>query len=610
MTGQICGLLRLDGAKPDSRELQAMIEAMVAEGLPHRVETAARGPIALAAIRLAPVGACQPIAPPQIFADEKRLMVADAVIFGDNQSAPITQLESALRTSDERLGAVAGDFTLAHWSNGLLTLARDQFGARPLVYTLAPGAYLAFASSPRALLAAGLAPEALDEPVIASWPLHEAPPAGRSAYAAIRRLEPAHILTARDGQVRTRRYWRLNIARRLPLRSDPQALAAETRRLLVQAVRRRIPSSGPCAADLSGGLDSSPLAVIAARLGREVLAYTFHDSAEGDGPLADAVAQAEPGISQVRISSPGLWDLWRHGAEPGTLLPLAPDHPEEQRLRHAARQGADRILSGWGGDQIVSFQGRGAELELARAGRFSALWRALAAEGRAAGVSPLRLFGSTVLMQALPQRLREMLRRAFARRNPLDATMAERLPLVAAHRRASLLIEPWPDSGDSHANRRDAVEAWSPQARLDALAWHGARHGISYTYPLLDLDLVDFSMRVPGTFSRRAGGRRLLYRAALEGLLPEPVRLNPIKTQPFPGEARRAAAHRDDLMAMLARWSESARIREFLDVDHMRRVVEAVSDGAGQPHLAACDLGPAFQIGAFLAGQGETEPAR
>jgi len=605
MTQQICGTLRFDGAAPDPGLLTGMVQAMIGEDVPHRVETATRGPAAMAATRLTPRGADEPPARPNICAMGERLIVADATIYAGGRGPPAEQLEASLDAPGAGLGAIVGDFAVARWTDGRLTLARDHFGARPLVYTVKPGAYLAFASSPRALLAAGLAPADLDEAVVASWPLHEAPPSGRSAYAAIRRLEPAHILTAEDGKIQLDRFWRLNVARRLPLDSDPRELAAETRRLLEQAVRRRLPPAGPCAADLSGGLDSSPLAAIAARQGRGVFAYTFCDEAgEGDGPLADIVAAAEPGISQVRIASPGLWEGWRHGVEQGTLLPLAPDHPEEQRLRHAAGQGVGTILSGWGGDQIVSYQGRGAELEVARAGSLGKLWHALAAESRATGVAPLRLFAATVLMQALPQRTREKLRRRLHRQNPLDEAIAERLSLIAAHRRDGLLFEPLPDSGDSHSNRRDAAEAWSPQARLDALAWHGARHGVRFAYPLLDLDLVEFSICVPGIFSRQAGHRRMLYRRALEGLLPEPVRLNPIKTQPFPREAQRVAGRRGALLSLLARWSENGLIRDFLDVEQMRRVVEAAGDAAAPPHLADCDLGPAFQIGALLAGHG------
>jgi asparagine synthase len=216
------------------------------------------------------------------------------------------------------------------------------------------------------------------------------------------------------------------------------------------------------------------------------------------------------------------------------------------------------------------------------------------------------LFLSVVLMQGLAQRRREALRWVLGRSRPFLDAMASSRRLVARHRRNTLLIEKWADDGDSHHIRRRSAEAWYIQTRLESYAHQGARHAIVYAYPLLDLDLVDFSMQVPGIFLRSAGQRRLLFRQALVGILPDAVRLDPVKQQPFPGEGLRNAAAREHLLAILRHWGNNARIRDFLDLDFMTEMTRLACDPvAADPEdagdLAAIDLTPAFQIGSLLA---------
>ncbi len=259
------------------------------------------------------------------------------------------------------------------------------------------------------------------------------------------------------------------------------------------------------------------------------------------------------------------------------------------------------ILSGWGGDQIVSFQGRGAQVELLRAGRLIRLWRYLRAEAQGTETSLPRLFLSTVVMQGLPQKFREVVRRLAGRETPFLATMASHSRLVAPHRRDALLIENWADDGDTHEMRRGTAEAWYIQTRLEAFARQGARHGSVYAYPLLDLDLVEFSMQVPGIFLRSGGRRRVLFREALAGFLPDAVRFSPVKLLPFPGENQRSAAERDRLLALLRQWGNNARIRDFLDLEFMAKMIRSAADPAAPGDLAAVDLTAAFQIAGLLA---------
>ncbi len=629
MSQLICGMLRLDGEKPDEALVGRMAAALIAPGLGHAIRIVSRGPVIMAAIRLALRGnetPAPPMAAPALIDEGETLLAADITIhdrarlhLSDNAEDQ-SDVAFLWTTLSERgmhaLGDLHGDFAFAAFRDGCLTLARDHFGARPLVYTVMPDCYLAFASSPAALLNTGLASTALDEQVVASWVLQPSPPPGRTIYRDIRPVDAAHQVECRNSTVTTRRYWRLDTKQRLPFDSDPRELAGETARLLTRAVERRLPSRGPGAGHLSGGLDSSPIAVLAARAlaqsGRAFFGYTFSEPehgpglpGSGDAPIANLVAAAEPAITQVTVTSPGLLAVFGEGIETETLLPLSPVEPEEQILRHAAGHGAGVILSGWGGDQIVSFQGRGAQVELFRAGRLLRLWRSLQDEARGTGTSLARLFLSTVVMQGLPQRFREAVRRLVGRETPFLSNMANRSRLVAPHRRKTLLLENWADNGDTHEMRRGTAEAWFIQTRLEAFARQGARHGIAYAYPLLDLDLIEFSMQIPGIFLRTGGQRRVLFRQALAGILPDAVRFSEVKLNPFPGEHRRIVAERERLLELLQLWENNARIGDFLDLEYMTEVIRNATDPAAPDNsvpgvIDDVDLYAAFQIATML----------
>ena len=624
MTQLICGVLRL-GAPADAGAertlVGCMLEKMAPPGLPRAIRLAQRGPMTLGALRLGLTGGDEP-PPPALIEAPQRLLAADITIFdrsrmnltGVRGDAPDGDFLAAALTArgTAALGALHGDFAFANWQDGKLTLGRDHFGARPLHYFLREGAYLAFASLPAALLRTGLAAWEPDEAVAASWVLQPAPPPGRTIWRNIRSVPAAHEVTCGADGTEVRRYWRLDPGPRRPFASDPRELARETARLIALAVERRLPAQGPGAGHLSGGLDSSPIAVLAARMlsqsGRAFYGYTFREPKQGpglpgagDAPMADLVADFEPAITQVSIPAPCLLTAYAEGIEPDSALPVSATEPEEQILRHAARQGAAMLLTGWGGDQVVSYQGRGAQADLLRAGRIIRLWQHLREESREAGDGVARLFLATAVMQALPQALRERLRRVAGRETPYHAAMAPRQRLAARHRRSALLRETWPDSGDSHRIRRDSTEAWYIQARLDSFARQGARHGVAYAHPLLDLDLVEFALSVPGVFLRSGADRRVLLRKASVGLLPDAVRLGRAKLQPFPGEDTRIAAAQGPLLALLSRWGKNARIRDILDLEFMAEIVSRAGDPDAPAEFSAVDLTPAFQISGFLA---------
>ena len=253
-----------------------------------------------------------------------------------------------------------GDFAFAIWDTRRrqLMLARDRMGVRPLFYAR-HGAATYFASEVKALLQvpgmeAALDPIALDQIFTLWFPLTP-----RTIFKNVMELPPAHMLLARDGQVSVRPYWRLSFPDASEAKSDcdEDAITEEVRALLVDATRIRLRSDVPVGAYLSGGLNSSLVAAMAARLAPDRL-RTFSvrfDDPEFDETayqqeMADALGTDHSAVlcrpSDIGAVFP---DVVRHAEKPVLRTAPAPLHILSRLVRD---EGFKVVLTGEGADEV------------------------------------------------------------------------------------------------------------------------------------------------------------------------------------------------------------------------------------------------------------------
>jgi asparagine synthase (glutamine-hydrolysing) len=163
-----------------------------------------------------------------------------------------------------------GMFAFALWDRRRrrLLLARDRVGKKPLFYAERNGR-LWFASELRALVATGEVPRDLDHEALDLFLHYQSVPAPRSAFAAIRKLRPAHTLAWEDGKASIRRYWKLSYRDAESL--DEEEACERIRAALLEATALRLRSDVPVGALLSGGVDSSAVVAAMARLSGETV---------------------------------------------------------------------------------------------------------------------------------------------------------------------------------------------------------------------------------------------------------------------------------------------------------------------------------------------------
>jgi asparagine synthase (glutamine-hydrolysing) len=151
-------------------------------------------------------------------------------------------------------GRLRGMFAVALWDarRRRLVLARDRFGIKPLLYREAGGELL-FASELRALPRGDVDLDALE-----AFLAFNCIPAPLTIFAGTSKLPPGHLLVWEDGVARLERF-----ARPAPL-PEREATPEELRGRLRDSVRAHLVSDVPVGVLLSGGVDSSLLAALAA----------------------------------------------------------------------------------------------------------------------------------------------------------------------------------------------------------------------------------------------------------------------------------------------------------------------------------------------------------
>jgi asparagine synthase (glutamine-hydrolysing) len=480
---------------------------------------------------------------------------------------------------------IVGDYSLAIWNSGVnrLILARAELATRPLCYTIHDGVF-AFATSLRALLALPFVSRDLNDGAICrALALDGRGAADETSYADVRRLPAAHRLTLEKGETRVTPFAAPALPRTAPARPiDPVETA---RGLLIEAVECRIRPGETIGVHLSGGLDSSAIACIAARRlkreGRRLLALCSVLPAGHAGPETDERPFMEAVIAQEDNIDP-IWIEMPPDSDPFAALPRYFDclhEPPfssvthvEQRLGEIGReQGIDAALSGFGGDFFLSAKVAPPTAVLLERGRLLAaaadLWRLRRSTGQ-----PWRKLVREHALQPLAHRYRSA--RADVNAGCAAAPLLDRIERSEGRR--PLSTAPGMARATTHETMSFILAPGHLERVLPAMRQvFVEQFGQDLRFPLLDPRIVAFVLGVGEEDFNRSGQSRSLMRRAMAGILPELVRQRPDKGAAFDPAL---AAHCANTRHKLREWSDMAdpRCWEFVDKPRFLAALEAV----------------------------------
>lgn len=439
-----------------------------------------------------------------------------------------------------------GDYAFAIWDikQKLIFCARDHIGARPFYYSLTFERFT-FASDIEGVMSFPETSNELDEEYVKSFLDKAAYFEDRTFFKAVCVLPPGHSLTVTQDSEKMQKYWFPENEPKVRYSKDSDYVEA-AREIYVQAISDRIQTTKNIGVHLTGGLDSSSIAVLVARERRRrnlsaPFAYSWQplptvaSKSELEYSLIESVCRQENLIAQYcPVSAEDVLSVLKKDIafEPTTgTIPL-----ELPVQRRAAQDNVRLIVSGWGGDDSLSFNGRGYYANLFLRGHWWRLFR----ESRNLNY-PTKSIAALLFLLCFSDRMKGLkilnarsLCIKESNKSFLHPKFKQNIKFRSSVSREtsvrSTLLWLW--SQGTHAER---MNSWTA---------YGRSSGITYVYPLLDRRLMEFVIGLPPEQFVRGKWNRWIMRKVAEPFLPEEVCWNLNKDEPFRVENSMAAISR------------------------------------------------------------------
>jgi asparagine synthase (glutamine-hydrolysing) len=469
-----------------------------------------------------------------------------------------------------------GMFAFAIWDapRRRLLLIRDRLGVKPL-YWCRVGHTLLFGSEIKAILASGLIEPVANRALLPELLSTRYNSGADTLFQGIHKLLPGHQLVFEGGNVTSECYWDipgrgsqgaevsdqgLGLGARGSKSAQPSALSrdsarsadvvAQFRSLLEESVRLRLMSDVPLGMFLSGGIDSSAIAAIMARMidkPLQTFSVAFKQRAFNEIAYARQVAQAIGAQShEIVIDDRDFFEalprlLW-HEDEP-----IA--HPSSVPLYFVsalARQHVTVVLTGEGSDELLAGYGKYP--------RISWNWRAGAMYERMLPRG-LRATIASGVVPRLPRQLARYARRSFLAMdrsaesmffdNFASIRLADQQALLSPELRAAATRADAYGASLAHFHAPGAastlldrllytdmktylVELLMKQDQMSMAA------SIESRVPFLDHKLVEFAATLPDEWKLSGWTTKRILRESMKGLLPASILNRPKMGFPVP----------------------------------------------------------------------------
>jgi asparagine synthase (glutamine-hydrolysing) len=460
----------------------------------------------------------------------------------------------------ECLSRLNGMFAFAIWNDreGALTLVRDHVGIKPLYYARVdgearrggpeargPNGSFVFASEVKAILASRLIKAELDHEALHQFLTFLWTPDPNTLFRGIRTVPPGHFLTLRNGELTVQQWWDVSFDEIEEGKTEAwwQERVLET---LDEAVNLEMVADVPLGSFLSGGIDSSAIAVMMKHHsnGRQIGTYTIGLEAEDlrYDIIPDDVRWAR------RVDEHLDTDYHEIMLKPqvADLLPKLVYHMDEPAIdmaipsylvSKAAREKLTVMLSGMGGDEV--FAGYPRQLAMKIASAFDPVPQRLR--------RPIMKTIQHVLPGGLPGRLTAPLRNAkkFARSAALDfedrylgygtyfTDDAKQRLYTDDYREATRDLDAYAAHRSYFARVRDAaplnqllyvdLKTFLPCLNLITTDKTSMAANLEVRVPFLNRRMIEMAARMPTDLKLHGLKRKYILKRALEGLLPRDV---------------------------------------------------------------------------------------
>ena len=461
-----------------------------------------------------------------------------------------------------------GEFSFAIFDPALdrLFCARDQFARRPLVYWSNSNCF-AIATDAEDLFQFSMIPRRLNRRKLAAHEVARGECARNEEtyHAGILVLPYGSMMTVDKAGVRVSRYWSPG-PREGVVPKKPEDAFAALRHLIFESVEQCMNRPGGIAILLSGGLDSSCVASVASKIlerqgqGRRLSALTVVTPDKDLHRCPDEREYVEifrsfPNIDldYCPVDTAGPFD-WLDEPERfrGFFHPQSVYHAPFEKLATLRDSGASVVLSGVGGEAGPTTSGFSEMGRLFVGGHWQSAWLGARQRARVTGAHPLRLLLASV-------------KAYWTIDEPIVPTLMFTRGFAAECDVAGQLMGHWM----THAEVEQFLLNYSLSHRgMRSVHWLTP---MQEAMPLLSRSILDFCLSAPGGLRFREGHTRYLVRGAMEGVVPESLRMRRRKMPFINNYEDRYDAQLPRAIAFLDSIAPNDPVRSIVDLPGLRK---------------------------------------
>ncbi|MBN1415441.1 MAG: hypothetical protein JW973_10095 [Bacteroidales bacterium] len=455
-------------------------------------------------------------------------------------------LFSYLKWGEDCVQHLFGDFAFAIWDKRKETLfcARDHFGCRPLFFLDHPD-YFALSSNPMGFNDLREASLQVDDQYVIDSICSIFPANSVSAFKGVNRLEPAHhLILSPSFSINIKRYWNLKLNKDFITWTEEEAIR-ELRERFSLAINNRSHSDSPIGVELSGGLDSSSIISSLVRiLKKKNTVFAYSHALSNDQAIRPFWYKNELEYSKkiVKVNNikkhiivtaenqdGGYSSIFKHLQNLPQPALQSYAIMSDLLYKEASNTGISVLLSGFGGDEGVTYQGSGFFEELMKEKKIGELKIAIKSKIERNGGRYYRQLIKHYLQFISPWLVNLFVKDWRKNRFYVFAINHEQSKKYQMKNRYLKHID-FPN--DPNVRQRQYKRIMHPhiQDRLENSYFAAQAYGIECRYPFLDVKLIEFYYSLPSNYKYKNGLGRYLFRMAMKDILPDEIRLRIEKT--------------------------------------------------------------------------------
>lgn len=442
-------------------------------------------------------------------------------------------LESYKKWDDLCVNYLLGDFSFIIWDteNESFFCARDIIGTKPLYYSLNDNIFFA-STDLKGMINTHIVPDTINDKSIANYIANKVLTLKEETFFKnIKKLKHASFLKITKDSSSIHQYWSPKQIQKNNTITEQEAIKT-LKQLLTISVKDRLRSDFPIVSHLSGGIDSSAITGIAAKIlqkhNSNIITFSWHYPPNKDEErlsyewnyILQIVKKYNTKHHFIKLNSKKLLSIIKNNSILYDSSHLWYEYfTREETYKYKART----ILSGWGGDEIISHHGYAIYSDLLIHLKFKKLYHeiALSISTKEKKIKHiLKIIYFKILIPFLPNSFYCFLPKIKCPKLKLNFLTKKYQQLVKTAYSQKNFIFARATSKTIHQDLLRALDNGHLEGRIEA--WYNAslKYHIEYRYPLLDKRIIEFALSLPGEFFYTNNQGRYLYKKAIEGVLP------------------------------------------------------------------------------------------